>query len=123
MCALLFLDIRLDNIVSAYQTRENLTIYSTHLNEFARPIKKYDDVAIVSYAAGDPEYYAYQSTLELSAHDNGIDRILTCHPRDIDQKFYETHKEILDMPKGVGYWLWKPYIILDAMNRIAIFCI
>lgn len=28
------------------------------------------------------------------------------------------NKEILDMSVGSGYWLWKPYIILDAMKEI-----
>ena len=32
-------------------------------------------------------------------------------------EFYEQNKFILDQPRGLGYWLWKPYIILDAMNK------
>jgi hypothetical protein len=32
-------------------------------------------------------------------------------------EFYEQNKLILDQPRGLGYWLWKPYIILDAMNK------
>jgi hypothetical protein len=32
-------------------------------------------------------------------------------------EFYEQNKSILDQPRGLGYWLWKPYIILDAMNK------
>ena len=31
--------------------------------------------------------------------------------------FYTQHKHILDLPRGSGYWLWKPYIILDALNN------
>ncbi len=36
----------------------------------------------------------------------------------ITTDFYKENKEILDMPRGGGYWLWKPYIILDAMSKI-----
>ena len=32
--------------------------------------------------------------------------------------FYLDNKEILDKPKGLGYWLWKPYIILKALESI-----
>jgi len=32
--------------------------------------------------------------------------------------FYAENKAILDLPRGLGYWLWKPYIILDTMNRL-----
>lgn len=32
-------------------------------------------------------------------------------------EFYKENKLILDQPRGAGYWLWKPYIILDAINK------
>ena len=31
-------------------------------------------------------------------------------------EFYLEHKKILDQPRGNGYWLWKPYIILSALE-------
>lgn len=34
---------------------------------------------------------------------------------DIDKKFLNKHKDILSQRTGAGYWLWKPYIILDAI--------
>jgi hypothetical protein len=33
--------------------------------------------------------------------------------------FYAENKAILDLPRGLGYWLWKPYIILETMNSLA----
>jgi len=30
--------------------------------------------------------------------------------------FYREHKTLLDMPRGGGYWTWKPYILLDALS-------
>jgi len=32
--------------------------------------------------------------------------------------FYLENKYILDMPRGNGYWLWKPYIILETFKQI-----
>jgi len=32
--------------------------------------------------------------------------------------FYEENKEILDQPTGMGFWLWKPYIILEALRAV-----
>jgi hypothetical protein len=32
--------------------------------------------------------------------------------------FYKNNKYILDMPRGCGYWLWKPFIILEALKKI-----
>jgi hypothetical protein len=32
--------------------------------------------------------------------------------------FYEENKEILNYEIGDGYWLWKPKIILDSLNKM-----
>lgn len=31
--------------------------------------------------------------------------------------FYAEHRGILSQPRGSGYWLWKPFIILDALRQ------
>lgn len=31
---------------------------------------------------------------------------------------YRDNKELMDEPVGNGFWLWKPYIILQAMGRV-----
>lgn len=33
--------------------------------------------------------------------------------------FYRQHEHILKQPKGIGYWLWKPYIILESLQKIS----
>lgn len=33
-------------------------------------------------------------------------------------EFYRKAKSTLTKKKGAGFWIWKPYIILDALNRI-----
>jgi len=32
--------------------------------------------------------------------------------------FYTAHRAVLDQPRGAGYWLWKPFLILQAMNSM-----
>lgn len=32
--------------------------------------------------------------------------------------FYKLHKDVLDHQRGEGYWIWKPYIILDQLQSI-----
>lgn len=40
-------------------------------------------------------------------------------PEDLDDDFLETHAEFIrNNPRGYGYWIWKPYIILKALNQI-----
>ena len=36
----------------------------------------------------------------------------------VNTEFYEEHKQILDLKRGGGYWLWKPFFILDALKQI-----
>jgi hypothetical protein len=33
--------------------------------------------------------------------------------------YYMSNRDILDRPRGGGYWAWKPFIILDALRRTA----
>lgn len=32
--------------------------------------------------------------------------------------FYQKFKDILDMPRGGGYWLWKPYLISSLLEDL-----
>jgi hypothetical protein len=34
------------------------------------------------------------------------------------EEFYQLHRNILDQKRGGGYWLWKPYIILQELKRL-----
>ena len=33
--------------------------------------------------------------------------------------FYRDNREIFELPKGIGYWLWKPYIIMETMKTLS----
>lgn len=49
-------------------------------------------------------------------------------PEDIPQSFILENAEIYYQSKGFGYWIWKPYIVLDYLtnhceeNDIVIYC-
>jgi hypothetical protein len=48
----------------------------------------------------------------------GFDRVVNASPDLIDHQFKVQHKSILGQSKGAGYWLWKPYFILKALNQL-----
>jgi len=53
-----------------------------------------------------------------SARRNGVNDVYEWNREALEQTdFYDAHKDILDEPRGNGYWLWKPFIILDALER------
>jgi hypothetical protein len=39
-------------------------------------------------------------------------------PNNLDNSFKRQFKNILDEPRGGGYWIWKPYIIKKKLNEI-----
>lgn len=43
-------------------------------------------------------------------------RMYTFH--DVDREYYQKHIEIFSQPRGAGYWLWKPYVILKALREM-----
>jgi len=44
--------------------------------------------------------------------------IIVFDSQDIDPEFREHHRHILDLPRGGGYWLWKPYIIHRTLAKL-----
>ena len=86
-----------------------------------------EPVYLVSYAAGHEVFYRNQNALVLSGLNKGIDFFLNYRRSHIDPDFYQKNKNILDKPRGAGYWIWKPYFILKTMenapeNAIIIYC-
>ena len=72
---------------------------------------------LICYANKD--YYKNQIRLEQSAHKFGIDKIYAYTEKDMGTtEFYKKNKEILDQKRGGGYWLWKPYFILETLKKI-----
>jgi len=53
-----------------------------------------------------------------SAIKYGANKTKLYRPSDIDAKFYKENKTILDSERGAGYWLWKSYVINDALSKI-----
>jgi hypothetical protein len=53
-----------------------------------------------------------------SALANGCNRTTLYTPKDIDKAFQTKHADILNEPRGAGYWLWKPYFIDLALSSL-----
>ena len=48
----------------------------------------------------------------------GFDRVYNATPNLIDVDFKIKHSAILKQARGAGYWLWKPYFILRALEQL-----
>lgn len=72
---------------------------------------------LVNFAT--PNFYKSQKILNNSAIKFGIDKTISWNKKQLKKTgFYKKNKEILNQKRGVGFWLWKPYIILDLINKI-----
>jgi uncharacterized protein YndB with AHSA1/START domain len=72
---------------------------------------------IVSYA--DASFRLAQQTLNQSARRFGIQECRGWDRKALEQTIlYKMHQPVLDMRRGAGYWLWKPFIIKEALKEM-----
>lgn len=49
---------------------------------------------------------------------NFVNTMIDYSPNNIDEKFIKKNKDIFSEPRGYGYWIWKPYIILKTLESV-----
>ena len=70
----------------------------------------------INYASGG--FFASQNEALYSAKKFGFESI-GYNDNDIDDDFKLKYNNILNSKRGAGYWIWKPYIILDMLNKMS----
>jgi hypothetical protein len=49
----------------------------------------------------------------------GIDKFIRYEPKDLQaENFWQDNQRILSQPLGAGFWIWKPFIILQTMKQL-----
>ena len=74
-------------------------------------------IHLLTYA--DHIYYERQQKLITRAQEFGITPIQKNKMELLGSEIYEPYKFILSQPRGSGYWLWKPYFILQTLQELA----
>lgn len=70
---------------------------------------------LINYA--DRGYKEAQKRNSASGWQFGFDKVIEYNVSSIDDEFKLKNWNILSQPRGAGYWLWKPYIILKTMKE------
>lgn len=80
-------------------------------------IKKYRARMITLLTYADGKYKEQQKKIISRALSLGtVDYTIEADRRRIaESEFYVKHKDILDQPRGNGYWIWKPHLILETL--------
>ena len=80
-------------------------------------MKEDNKVILINYANE-----AYKKAQKLNSWTakifGGFKNVIEFGPDDIDKDFYEKNKKILDIKRGNGLWLWKPYIINKTLENL-----
>lgn len=75
-------------------------------------------VAAINYA--DANMLKQQKLNSKSAvKKGGVDRLYSYSMKDLDRDFKRRHKNILKCRRIAGFGIWKPYLILKTMERLA----
>ncbi len=67
-----------------------------------------------------PNFAKSHAVLDHSARKYGIKNIFHyTFENDVkNTPFYLEHRAIFDHKRGIGYWLWKPYLILESLKKM-----
>jgi len=73
---------------------------------------------LINYANNN-FYNSQLSNSESALNFGGFTDTIKYRIQNLDNKFVEKNKEILNLKRGAGYWLWKPYIILKTLESVS----
>lgn len=74
-------------------------------------------VRLISF--GDESFRRALHSIREVAGKYGIDEVRIFSKRQFSQTdFYKQHYAITGLPRGAGYWLWKPYYILENLLQL-----
>jgi hypothetical protein len=71
---------------------------------------------LINYA--DRRFYRAQRLNQRTGREiGGFDRAISWRRQHLDSEFRNHNRLILDMDRGAGYWLWKPYITVMTLRN------
>ncbi len=87
------------------------------------PFKRDEDLnekpGVVHITFGTAEFESTLERVQHSAKKFGIRDIRIYRPdHPAFRRAVDENPEIMRQPRGAGYWLWKPYIILDTISNV-----
>lgn len=90
------------------------------IKEMEIPIIEADTKKVVLVTYSDENYTEYQQRLVSYAKISGLFDDVFSYDREWLEgtDFYLKNMELLNEKRGGGYWLWKPYIILETMDKL-----
>jgi len=67
-----------------------------------------------------PTHRNAQHMLNNSSQDKGFDGVISYTENNLPKSFLDDNNLIMNNSRGYGYWLWKPFIILETLKQAEI---
>jgi hypothetical protein len=71
----------------------------------------------INFSSGGNWDYKQKINSESATSSGGFDKSINYNQKSFDEDFTRKNQKILNLSRGSGYWIWKPYIILDALKK------
>lgn len=75
---------------------------------------------IMAITYGDENFsQSLKDNLKSAIKYGKVDKTIGYGPRSISEQFMKDNYEILSAKRGAGYWLWKPWVVNEALSQIS----
>ena len=114
-------DVTQEECNKRWSSKDNTKI-AFDVNQWINNIENFQEnnqkISFITY--GDNKFKLAKERIGREAADMGIfnGNIKLYSPEDLSREFKEKVNNTLSMPRGGGYWIWKPYIIHDMLSKI-----
>ena len=86
-------------------------------SKFKKKNRKKKVIHFITY--GDEKFSKSKKRLLKEAEEFGKFKTIKGYgPEDLPKGFIKRFEDILKKPRGGGYWLWRPMILLDSLKKI-----
>ena len=114
----LYFDYWRDLIDKKYRESEENEILINNIGNMSFSlVKNESNIHFITYANKTFEI-AKKRLLKEAEHFGEFKTITGYGPADLPKDFVEKFKNILAMPRGGGYWIWRPIILLNKLNSM-----
>ena len=76
----------------------------------------YSNIKVITFA--NNEFIKSKDILFNFLNCNGITNLRCYSDEDLPLWFKTNHSDLFKMKRGYGYWIWKPYIIINELTNI-----
>lgn len=76
----------------------------------------YDKIKVLTFAKGN--FVESQKNLLSHLSQIGVNNLIVKSDSDLPSEFMDEFSNLFSQKRGYGYWIWKPFIILNELEKL-----